>query len=263
MTLARTVAAELRKTITLPAPLVAIGIALLGSLGITLLNASYARAALAGNPNFAGFETSPVETAFAAAPLGVVGAIVLGVVAFSSEYSANSVDAGGGRQITTTLTATPQRLTLLAAKALTLLVVITLTAIVTTGLSLVLAHVATGPVPGHDDAAEVLGRVLGVAVYWSLMGLIALAVTVFARSGVIPLIVLIANSSVVSLSFLLLQVTPLARFLPDLAGIRLFARESFAALDDVLDPLTGGLVMGAWALGLLLVSAVVFTRRDA
>ena len=97
MTLARTVAAELRKTITLPAPLVAIGIALLGSLGITLLNASYARAALAGNPNFAGFETSPVETAFAAAPLGVVGAIVLGVVAFSSEYSANSVDAGGGR----------------------------------------------------------------------------------------------------------------------------------------------------------------------
>ena len=95
------------------------------------------------------------------------------------------------------------------------------------------------------------------------MGLIALAVTVFARSGVIPLIVLIANSSVVSLSFLLLQVTPLARFLPDLAGIRLFARESFAAFDDVLDPLTGGLVMGAWALGLLLVSAVVFTRRDA
>ncbi|GGM87232.1 hypothetical protein ACFFX1_05895 [Dactylosporangium sucinum] len=74
---------------------------------------------------------------------------------------------------------------------------------------------------------------------------------------------LIANSSLVSVSYLLSRVTALARFLPDLAGIRLFARESFAAFDDALDPLIGGLIMAAWTLGLLAVSAVVFTRRDA
>ncbi|MEU4644650.1 hypothetical protein [Micromonospora sp. NPDC023814] len=263
MSLLRAVASELRKTATLPASLVAIGVAVAGSVGITLLNASYARAALGGDPRFDGFETSPAETAFAAVPLGVVGAVILGVVAISSEYTANSSDAGGGRQITATLTATPRRLTLLAAKAVTVVVLIAITAAVTIATCIALAHLVIGTAVTPDDTGETIARALGAALYWALMGLLALAITVLIRSGIIPLIVLIANSSLVSVSFLLSQVTPLARFLPDLAGIRLFARESFAAFDDALDPLTGGLVMAAWAFGLLAVSAVVFTRRDA
>ena len=34
-------------------------------------------------------------------------------------------------------------------------------------------------------------------------------------------------------------------------------------VDDALDPVTGGLVMGAWALGLLVVAGFAFARRDA
>lgn len=263
MILARAVAAELRKTITLPASRVGIGVAILGSLSVTLLNSFYSRAALEGGPDPAGFDTSRVESVFAAAPLGVLGAVIVGVVTISSEYTANSTDAGGGRQITATLTATPGRTNLLVAKAIVVVSLVALTALVTIGLSFVLAHVATGPGAPAEDVGDAVARTFGVALYWSLMALIALALTVVTRSGIIPLIVLITNSSVVSVSFLLFQVTSLARFLPDLAGIRLFARESFVAFDDALDPLTGGLIMAAWTIGGLAVAAVVFVRRDA
>ncbi len=259
----RTIASELRKAVTLPAGLVAIGVAVAGSLALTLLNASYARSALSGDPRFDGYDTSPVETAFAAAPIGLVGAVILGVVAISSEYTPNSPDAGGGRQITATLTATPQRLTVRAAKAATVVLLLAATAIVTIGACLALAYLVTGPGVAPEDAGQTIARTLGAALYWALTGLIALAVTVLARNGVVPLVVLIANSSVVSVSFLLARVTPLARFLPDLAGMRLFARDTWVLFEDALDPLTGGLVMTAWALGLLAVSAVVFARRDA
>jgi hypothetical protein len=90
------------------------------------------------------------------------------------------------------------------------------------------------------------------------------AITVLARSGVIPLVVLIANSSLVSVSILLTHLTPLAYYLPDLAGMRLFvADDSLGLFAEALDPLTGALVMAAWALGLLALSAAVFHRRDA
>src|SRR5699024_5805653 len=49
----------------------------------------------------------------------------------------------------------------------------------------------------------------------------------------------------------LTNLTPLAYYLPDIAGTPLFARETFSAVDDALDPLTGGLVMTAWTLGCL------------
>lgn len=261
--LLRVVTAELRKTITLPGSLVAIAAALVGSLGVTFLNSSYARAAISGDPRFAGFDTSPVETAFAAAPLGLVGAVILGVVAFSGEYTANSTDAGGGRQITATLTAVPRRLTVLVAKAITVVGLIVAMALVTVGLCIAVAHVVTGPGATVSDPADTVPRLLGVAVYWSLMGLIALAITVLTRNGIAPLIVLITNSSVVSVPILLTNLTSLAYWLPDLAGMRLFARESWGMVNDALDPLTGGLVMAAWSLGLLAVSAVVFARRDA
>jgi hypothetical protein len=35
------------------------------------------------------------------------------------------------------------------------------------------------------------------------------------------------------------------------------------ALSQALDPVTGGLVMAAWSIGLLAIAAAVFTRRDA
>lgn len=115
--------------------------------------------------------------------------------------------------------------------------------------------------PGGDGVPG--GRWLGAAVYAILTALIALAITVLTRSGVVPLIVLVANGSVVSISFLLSKVTPLARYLPDLAGMRMIADGDRMAVEDALAPLPGGLVMAAWTAALLAVAAVVLSRRDA
>jgi ABC-2 type transport system permease protein len=258
----RVLGAEVRKTASLPAALVAVAVAGPALLGITLLNGFSVRNALqSGRPELVGY-TSAVEVAFSAAPLGAVAAVIFGVVAISSEYTATSSGAGGGRPITATLTAAPQRLVVLAAKAATVVLLVVATAAVTLPAALVLGHLVVSGPPTPEDLPGIIGRSAGTALYWALTGLIALAVTVLTRSGVVPLVVLITNSSLVSVSLLLTALTPLARYLPDLAGIELFAVGP-VAVDDPLDPLTGGLVMTAWAGGLLAVAAVVLHRRDA
>lgn len=254
--------AELRKTATLPAAWAGIGVALLGSAALTLLNASTVRGAVAsGRPELVA-DTSPFETASAAMPLGTVGAVVIGVIAISSEYTANSADAGGGRQIAATLTATPQRIGLLIAKAITVILLVAVTAAVTIPVSLTIARAVVGDV-GIETVAldEAVTRALGGALYWTLTGLIAFAITVLVRSGIIVLIVLIANNSLVSIPLLLTNLTPLAHWLPDMAGRRLFGGDLI--VDGGLDALPGGLVMGAWTVGLLAIAAVALTRRDA
>jgi ABC-2 type transport system permease protein len=257
------IAAELRKTATLPATLVAVAVGALGMAGITLLNAFSVRDALrGGRPGLVAY-TSPAEAVFSAVPLGTVGAVILGVVAISSEYTTNSVDAGGGRQITATLTATPRRLAVIATKAITTVLLVAATAAVTIPGCLALAHLVIGTAAtASENLGDMVARSLGAGLYWTLTALIALGLTALTRSGIIPLLVLIANSSLVSISLLLTKLTPLARYLPDLAGIRLFARDNIAVRSP-LDPLTGGLVMAAWAVGLLAISATVFIRRDA
>lgn len=257
MILSRAIACEFRKVLSQPAALVALGIGVLGTIGLSLIVAVQD-----AHPNFAGHAT-PAGIVFTAAPLGGVGAVTLGVVVISSEYAANSPDAGGGRQINTTLIAVPGRLAVLLAKAVVVIVLIAAAATVTLAISLGSVHALLGGAGAANQLRGVIARSAGVAVYWALMALIALAVTVVARSGIIPLIWFIANSSVVSVSLLLSKVMPAARYLPDLAGMRLFADSSSLAIRDPLQPLTGGLVMAAWAIGLLVLSAVVFVRRDA
>ncbi|GAA1548849.1 hypothetical protein [Kribbella lupini] len=256
------VVAELRKTATLPATAVALTIATLGPIALAVLNAFNVRDALmSGQTDRVGF-TSAAEAALSAVPLGTAGAMVLGIVAISSEYTANSTDAGGGRQISTTLLAAPRRWTLLAAKATVVVALVVLAAVVSLSISLVAATTIIGDAaPSTGDAP--IGRLVGAGLYWALAALMALAITVLARSGIVPLIVLITNGTVVSVSFLLWKITPLARFLPDLAGTRLFAAETFTAVDDALPPVTGGLVMTAWAVALLLLAGFVLHRRDA
>lgn len=263
MILLRALTAELRKALTLPAVWAGIAVALVGSLGITLLNAVTARNAIAaGRADELLASTSPFETGYAAAPLGTVGAVVIGVILISSEYTANSPDAGGGRQLTTTLTATPQRLVVLAAKAVTVILLVAATAAVTLPACLALAHALIGDA-GQETVSTQEGvmRWLGAELYWTLTGLLAFAITVLTRSGIIPLIVLIVNSSLVSVSLLLTNITPLAHWLPDMAGRRLFG--GIGTVEGGLEALPGALVMTAWIVALLAAAGVVFSRRDA
>ncbi|GAB3615614.1 hypothetical protein GCM10027416_01710 [Okibacterium endophyticum] len=262
MSFANTLRAELRKTATLPAAWAGVAVALLGGVGITVLNALSVRSAVTSGRTEMLADTSPFEAGFAAMPIiGVVGAVVIGVIVIGSEYTSGRAEAGGGRQITTTLVANPHRTALFAAKALIVLLFVAVTAAVTIPGSVGLAHTIIGDA-GTETVAldEALARSFGTALYWALMGLIAFSITVLTRSGIIPLIVLIANSSLVSFSLLLTNLTPLAHWLPDMAGRRLFGINT---VDGGLEAVPGALVMGGWTLVLLTVAAVVFRRRDA
>jgi ABC-2 type transport system permease protein len=161
------------------------------------------------------------------------------------------------------LAATPHRPSVLAAKIVVVILLIAATATLTIAAALAVAHLVLGDASRPDDPGNTIARSAGAALYWTLMALLATGITVLTRSGIIPLIVLIANSSLVSVSLLLTKLTPAARYLPDLAGMRLFANTSFIAVHDPLDPLAGGIVMTTWTIGVLILSAVVFTRRDA
>ena len=108
--------------------------------------------------------------------------------------------------------------------------------------------------------AQGLGRMAGALVYWVLMGLLAFGFTVLTRNGIIPMAVLVANSSAVTVTYLLAQNIPAANYLPDMAGVRMFTN-----VDTSVDiaPVTGGLIMFAWVAVLMCVATWVFSRRDA
>lgn len=258
----RAVAVELYKCVTLPGGRAGSAVALLGSIALTVLNATTARRALAsGHPELLA-DSSPFETAFAAMPLGTVGAVVLGVIAIGSEHSPNSPDAGGGRQIGVTLTALPHRIDLLAAKAVAIVLLVAGLAVVTMPVTVGIARLIVGEWAAETvTLGDAVVRCLGGALYWTLTGLMALAITTLTRSTAVPMVVLIMNSSLVSFSLVLTNLTPLAHWLPDLAGRRLFG--GLATVEGGLDAVPGAWVMAGWTAALLLVAAAVFQRRDA
>ncbi|MFI6737188.1 ABC transporter permease [Nonomuraea sp. NPDC050451] len=260
MTVLNAIAAELRKLVLLPAALVAT----VAGTGLTLTFTAMAMASRrskldGGVPE----DGRTLDLVLEMAAFGVISVIVLGVVIISSEYTSTTKDAGGGRQIAVSLTATPNRGVLLTAKAIVLALVSGALAIVTVGAGILISLVLLGGHAGSPGAVlAALGwRPLGAVVYWVLTALIAFAVTVLTRSGIVPMVVFIVNTSVVSVSFLLSRVTSLAKYLPDVAGAQMFVRSYPAEVR--FEPPTGGLVMAAWAAVLLAVAAGVFVRRDA
>ena len=184
------------------------------------------------------------DTGFLELTVGVLGPLVLGTIAAGSEYR--------GGQLRTSLVCVPSRLRLLAAKT----GAVTLTVAVTAAPSAVLTLAVAGALTGGAGP-----RIAGVVVYWVLGALLAYGITLLTRSGVLPLTVLIVNTTAVSFSYLLTKVTPLAAYLPDLAGARMYLHDMDTPGD--LAPVTGGLVMAAWVAALLGVAGYVFHRRDA
>ena len=238
--------AELIKLTSLPAVWIAVAIGLVLPAGVTLLNASNSHA----RPS--------ADTGFRELAIGVIAAIVIGVVAVSSEYLAEGEDSGSSRQITTSLTAVPSRSRFLLAKAAAIAATVGLLALITSAITLTATDLSSADVSiGTSDVP----RVLGITAYWIFSALLAAGITLVTRSGIIPLSVLIVNISVVSVSFLLTKVTHFAYYFPDLAGTHLFLRAS----DDPvgLSPVVGGLVMGLWVAAVAGIGATVFVRRDA
>jgi len=243
--------AELRKLLGLPSAWVAVALGLVMAPAVVLASASYTRRTIADAT-----ATDLADLGFRDFSFGIIGPLVLGVVAVSSEYRSTGEDAPGARQLTASLTAMPDRLRFLAAKTAALTLVVTALALAAAATTIAVTIAAYGDHVPPPEAA----RVVAAVAYWVLTALLAYAVTLITRNGIVPLVVFVLNSSVVSVSYLLSKVTDLAVFLPDIAGAQMFVRGMDVPVR--LSPLVAGLVMAAWVAALLAVGAVLFHRRD-
>ncbi|WP_313888013.1 ABC transporter permease [Lentzea alba] len=223
---------ELSKLASLPSVWAACLVGVVVPAGVAIINA----------------RSTSVDAGFQELAFGVVGVIVLGVVAASSEYFVDGED--NGRQITTSLTVVPSRTRFLLAKIAAVTTVATALAVVAAVITLLLIGQAAG-----------LSRMFGAVVYWVLTALLAFGMTLLTRNGIIPLALLILNTSVVTVTFLLAKITTLAVYFPDMAGIRMFITE--VDLPVRLSPVAGGAVMAAWVVALLVAGFATFRRRDA
>ncbi|NQX47810.1 ABC transporter permease [Paenibacillus tritici] len=253
--------AELSKLFSLPGIWLAVLIGAVAPAVIAALDAIAEKEAI-----IAGVSTRLPEMGYSGLGLGVQGVIILGVLAVSSEYVAESSETGGGQQMTTSLTAVSSRLHFLLAKA----GAVTVISILLSMVAILTTVSATHLILGEYTPAFEGSRLAGAVCYWTFTALLAFGMTLLTRNGIIPLAVLIINSSVVSFSVLLHKVTKLAFYLPDRAGFEMFMFTSGSAhtpgtgslFESYLTPLTGGLVMFAWVAVLLMLAAIVFRRRD-
>lgn len=200
----------------------------------------------------AGVSTRLSEVGYIGLALGVQGIIILGVLAVSSEYLTESSESGGGNQITTSLTVVSSRFHFLLAKASAVTVIGILLSIV----AILTTVSATNLILGEYAPAFEAPKLIGVVCYWTFTALLAFGITILTKNGIIPLAVLIINSSVVAVSYLLSKVTKLAFYLPDIAGSNMFMSDGFHT------PFTGGLIMFAWVAVLFIIAVIVFHRRD-
>ncbi|WP_372629864.1 ABC transporter permease [Cohnella sp.] len=253
----RAITAELSKLLSLLSVWVALAIGLIVPTAIVAINSVSTRKAIAlGDHTAVGIDMGYQELAF-----GVIGAIIIGVIAVSSEYFTESGESGGGRQITTSLIARPSRLRFLLAKATAVAMVSAVLASASAVATMAEIRIFLGEHAPELGSADV-PRLAGIVCYWVLSALLAFGITVLTRHGIVPLAILIVNTSVVTVTYLLTRITSLAYYFPDMAGIRMFIRN----LDDStveMAPLVGGLVMTAWVAALLTIAAIVFCRRDA
>jgi ABC-2 type transport system permease protein len=202
-------------------------------------------------------QIDPVSQSLSGIFLGQMAIIVLGALTISSEYS-----TGG---IRTTLTAVPQRLRLLGAKALVLAVVAFVAGLITMFPSFwlgqrVLSTAHAGIEVSLGDP-NVLRAVVGGALYVAACGLLGLALGALLRhtAGAI--------TTAIGIVFILPIV---ANFLPgtwgDNVGKVLNAGGAISntrPVDGQLAPWTGYAVFSLWWIVLLGCAAVLLRRRDA
>ncbi|MEV0641489.1 ABC transporter permease [Streptomyces sp. NPDC050619] len=223
---------------------------LVGALGAVLL-ATTAFSALAGlDSDGDGADFDPLFSAFFGVNFGQIAAIAFGTTAVASEFH------GGG--LRATLAAVPHRGRWFAAKATAIAAPVLVVGLVTGGLSLAVGRAVLGAEADGLTWREGLRGVVGCAVYFMLMALLAAGVTALLRSGVATLGILIPFLLIVS--FVVGDMSgSVADFLPDKAGQVIF----HATWDGSLGPWSGLAVTALWAAAALLAGAWSVRRRDA
>jgi ABC-2 type transport system permease protein len=190
-----------------------------------------------------------------------LGAAVLGVLAITSEYATGSIRA--------TLTATPQRITLLGAKAIVVAATAAVVGIASAFLAFfVAAQVLAGrgvPIALGDPGA--LRAVVGAGLYLAVVAVLALALGVLLRSSVATISVVVAVLLVLPGIATALPgswQSAAVPYLPAEAGQAIIGRTRFApAGAHLLAPWTGFGILCAYAVVALAAAAVTLSRRDS
>lgn len=182
---------------------------------------------------------------------GQIGIILFGCWLVFQEHEKSA--------LRTSFLATPKRGILLVAKTIVASSVSLLIAVVT----VVGSYAARTFVVG-DRALTINGigdlRVLaGYVVYWTLLGVIAFAISVVVRNGLVAVGALITLAA--GLSNFLVPRLPLARFLPDQAGAALTRLNSATGGD--LTPALALIVLCGWVIGSLSAAGLSITTWEA
>ena len=190
-----------------------------------------------------------------------LGAAALGVLVITSEYATGSIRA--------TLTATPQRVAVLAAKTIVVAAVTTAMGIASAFLAfLVAAQAFAGrgiSIALTDPGA--LRAVIGAGLYLAVVAVLALALGVLLRSSVSTYAMVVALMLILPGIATALPATwqsSVVPYLPPEAGQAIIGHTRFApGGSDLLAPWTGLAILCGYTAIALAVAAVTLTRRDS
>ncbi|MFT3876254.1 MAG: hypothetical protein QM708_07535 [Propioniciclava sp.] len=251
--------AEFRKLVTLPAVWLAVALTIGLPPALASANAAMLRRALDTGRLDGLLSTSTVDEGFGQLTLGIVGVIVLAVVAVSSEYTRSGQHSGGSRQLLSTMVAMPRRGQVIAAKIVAVTACTAVMAAITIPLTVTVSRAGLGRYASAFP--DMLSRSVGVTAYWVCMALLALGLTALTRNGVVPMVLLITNASMISFSLLASRVTDFAKYLPDLAAYPSFISEH--PMTHPLEPSAGLVVLAIWGAAAVAATAISYIIRDA
>lgn len=248
----KTFRSETTKLFTSISTLVIAGVCVLATWPMALTNAGASKLPV-DDPRLFSAVPIPLEfQGFEMAGFGYVLVVVLASLWAGSEF-------GNAMQIRTTFTATPQRGRLFLTKSVLLAVSVGILGFLTMSGTIMITHLASNT--GIDPwtlTPEIWKHLGGVTLAWTLTALIAFAIGSLARTAILPL--LLITPLVIGIGDFLATLWDGAKFLPVAAGASMY---SDPVAGSYLNPLTGGIVQGLWALVLLIAAYVSFCRKDA
>ncbi|WP_026820382.1 ABC transporter permease [Arthrobacter castelli] len=195
------------------------------------------------------------------------GGIIFGQLLIASLAVVLIASEWGTGMIRSTMVAVPKRIPALLAKNLVIAVVSFVIGVVAALLSY---YVAQPFLAGEDlDFAithdGMVASIINTGTYLALIAVISMAIGTMLRNtagGIVTAVGLffVLPTIVVQLLTLLADwIDDAAEYLPTNAGQQMV---SVNIADDALNQWQGGLVMAAWAVGLLVISLIVAKRRD-
>ncbi len=200
------------------------------------------------------FSSTPIPLEYQGFEMAGFGYVL--IVALAAIWAGN--EFGSGRQVRTTLLATPRRLRVYFAKAALLAAFVALLSVLVMGGSIVITH-ATGST-GVDPvrlSPEIWAHIGGLTLAWTLTALITFSIGVLARSAILPLVLIVPL--VIGIGDFLSSFWSGAKYLPTTAGAALYNDPSSGGF---LPPAEGALVQAIWAAIFVGAAATVFVRRD-